>query len=208
MFRAFTRVEGHYTRLLRHYGDTAEGADWTSRETRERRFTILAEVGLARDAKVLDFGCGTGELLGFLRREQNYCGQYVGWDLSDPVLDAARAKFPEARFENREILSHGMPEDFDCILASGTFNVDYGHAELFLHQALPLLYRHTRHALAFNLLSTCAEARKSGLYYAEPETIFRFCRQHLSTQITLRHDYRIKPSLPPYDFTVYVYRQR
>src|SRR5512136_2262168 len=171
MVRALARVEGHYTRLLRHYGDTAEGADWTSRETRERRFTILSQVGLPKDEKLLDFGCGTGELLGFLRRELDYRGEYVGWDLSYPVLNAARLKYPNARFERREILSDGVLEDFDYILASGTFNIDYGHAEQFLHQALPLLFRHTRHALAFNLLSTCAQTHKPGLYYAEPEAI-------------------------------------
>jgi hypothetical protein len=61
--------------------------------------------------------------------------------------------------------------------------------------------------MAFNLLSVHAEAVKPGLYYAEPEDIFGFCRENLSPLVTLRHDYRIKPSLPPYDFTIYVRRQ-
>ncbi len=205
--RSLTRIERHYARLLRHFGDTPEAAEWTNREARDLRFSILAEVGLTPEAKILDFGCGTGELLGFLQRRLGYRGEYVGWDLADCLVAAARAKFPDARFERREIVSDGVSEDFDFVLASGTFNNDFGQAETFLFEALRLLFRHTRRAMAFNLLSTGAGSFNPGLLYAEPETVFRFCRRDLSPLVILRHDYSVKPHLTPHDFTVYVYRQ-
>ncbi len=205
--RSLTRIERHYARLLRHFGDTPEAAEWTSREARDLRFSILAEVGLTPEAKILDFGCGTGDLLDFLQSRVGFRGEYVGWDLSDCLLAAARAKFPDARFERREIISEGVSEDFDFVLASGTFNNDFGQAETFLFEALRLLFRHTRCAMAFNLLSKGAETFNPGLLYAEPEAIFRFCRGNLSPLVTLRHDYIVKPHLTPSDFAIYVYRQ-
>jgi SAM-dependent methyltransferase len=204
--RSLLRMEKHYERLIRHYGDTPDAADWTNRETRERRFAILTQAGPMKEAKILDFGCGTGELLCYLRSTKDFMGDYIGWDLSEPHLQAARKKFPGVRFERREIISDGMREDFDFILASGTFNTDFGQAESFLYEALQILFRHTRQALAFNLLSVYVESHRAGLYYAQPDKIFEFCRSELSSLVTVRHDYRLKPGLPPYDFTVYVYR--
>jgi SAM-dependent methyltransferase len=203
--RSLVKMEKHYERLFRRYGDTPDAADWDNRETRERRFAVLSEVAPLAEASVLDFGCGTGELLGYLLRNCRFHGEYTGWDLSEPLLEAARAKFPGVRFQRREILSEGIQEDFDYILVSGTFNTDFGQAESFMREAIQLLFRHARKALAFNLLSIHAETHNAGLYYASPETVFDFCRTRLSPRVTVRHDYRLKPGIPPYDFTVYVY---
>jgi cyclopropane fatty-acyl-phospholipid synthase-like methyltransferase len=58
----------HYGGLVRRHGDAPESAQYADRETQERRMAVLCEIGVAKDSKVLDFGCGTGQLLSFLKR--------------------------------------------------------------------------------------------------------------------------------------------
>ena len=47
----------------------------------------------------------------YLRRDLAFKGEYVGYDLSARMIAAAQKKFPEARFERRDILEDGVSED-------------------------------------------------------------------------------------------------
>ncbi len=202
----FARMEAHYAALLRKHGDGPQAVQMRDKATQERRFEVLAQVGLPSDARVLDFGCGTGHLLEFLRQSCGYQGEYVGYDLAVDLLAAARQKLPGVQFERRDIFADGIPGEFDYVFVSGVFNNLTDRNAAFMRDALTLLFAHTRRALAFNALSTYVDYCDAGLYYADPGEIFNFCKEHLSSLVTLRHDYLIKPTAPPYEFTVYVHR--
>jgi SAM-dependent methyltransferase len=178
----------HYSRLLDQHGDTPQAAAWRDRQTQERRMAILAEVGDLRSAKILDFGCGTGHLLAFLRRELGFAGEYVGYDLSAEVITTARHKFRRARFEQRDILTEGVPEDFDYVLISGVFNQRLRENWRLMTRILGNLFAHCRQALAFNALSTYVDFFEPHLFYVSPEKVFRHCKERLSSRVCLRHD--------------------
>jgi SAM-dependent methyltransferase len=198
-------LEEHYSRLAREHGDSPRAAQWSSVETQEARMAVLAEIGDLRTAKVLDFGCGTGHLLSVLRG-RGFAGEYVGYDLSAEMIAIARKKYPDARFEARDVLAAGMPERFDYVLASGVFNNGFADGWKLLTTLLPVLHAACDRGLAFNALSTYVDFFDDGLYYADPERVFRFCKEHLSPLVVLRHDYQVKPEAPPFEFTVYVRR--
>ena len=170
----------------------------------ERRLLLLAEIGDLRGAKVLDFGCGTGHLLEVLRTKLDFCGEYVGYDLSPAMVAAAKEKYPDARFECRDVLADGVPEDFDYILVSGTFNVCVNDNWGLMTSLLQALYPRTRKGLAFNLISAYVEFMDQGLWYVSPERVFRYCKEELSPCVALRHDYLLKDGVLPYEFTVYL----
>lgn len=200
------RLGAHYGQLLAEHGDSPAAAQWADRETQEERFRILAGVGDISQAKILDFGCGTGHLLAYLRRCHGFRGEYVGYDLNAAVIACARAKFPDARFACRDGLSEPLEEDFDYVFISGVFNNKIGDNAALIRTVLPNVFAHTRRALAFNALSCYVDRFDDGLYYAEPESLFRFCKENLSPLVTLRHDYCVRPGVVPYDFTLYVHR--
>lgn len=206
IYEALSTLELHYSVLARKYGDSPKASQWRDRETQEKRMKILAEIGDLSSAKILDFGCGTGNLLELLRREFKFQGEYIGYDISEEMLHICRKKYPQVRFERRNILTQGVPEDFDYIIVSGVFNNRIQDNWRFVTQTLELLFGHTKYGLSFNLLSTYVDFMESDLFYASPEEILSFCKQQLSDNVALRHDYYVREGTKPYEFSVYVYR--
>ena len=68
------------------------------------------------------------------------------------------------------------------------------------------LFSHVRCGLAFNALSTYVDYFDDDLFYFDPEDVFNFCKEQLSTRVTLRNDYLITTDSIPFEFTVYIYK--
>jgi len=202
------RLEEHYAALFVEHGDTAAAVQQRDRETQERRMRRLCEIGDVSQAQVLDFGCGSGHLLSVLRSEFGFSGAYVGYDLSEPHLAAGRLKFPDATFERRDIFEQGIDRTVGYVMISGVFNNRMTDNWGFMTAALERLYGAATEGVAFNCLSTYVDYEDPNLYYADPREVFDFCKRRLSPFVNLRHDYRIKPNVIPFEFTVYVYRDR
>jgi cyclopropane fatty-acyl-phospholipid synthase-like methyltransferase len=167
---------------------------------------VLSEVGDLRASKVLDFGCGTGALFAYLSEELGFTGEFVGYDLAWPAIDLARRLHPAGRFERRDVLSQGVHEDFDYILASGVFNNRTSDGWGLMTTLLAALWPYARRALAFNALSTYVDFREDHLWYVDPGEVFAWCKRELSPALSLRHDYQLKAGVIPFEFTVFVYR--
>ena len=210
MDRDFNRdidaLSKHYGELVRRHGDSAESAQYADRETQERRMEVLAEIGVAKHSKVLDFGCGTGQLLSFLQRSLGYEGEYVGYDISPEAIELARSTHPAGRFEVRNILEQEAEEKFDYILVSGVFNNLISDNRAFFEAISRRLMAQADAGYAFNMLSGFVDYFDDGLYYEDPLHAFRFCKEQLSPLVTLRHDYAVRPGSIPFEFTIYVHR--
>ena len=86
----------YYARKLREFGSSPpRGVDWRDEQSQRLRhgqfLRLLAE---DVDASVADLGCGYGDFLGFLR-EHGHRGAYLGYDVAQEMLDAARARHGE-----------------------------------------------------------------------------------------------------------------
>jgi len=201
----FTELSEHYDNLALQYGDSHHAVQQSSIETQHKRLQVLLEIeGNLKFAKILDFGCGTGELLTLLQ-SQGFEGEYVGYDLSPKLLEIAQQKFPKARFEQRDILNSPPKEMFDYVFISGVFNNDIEANQRFLKDTLTMLFPLTKKGLAFNCLSTFVDFQSDGLYYFNPLEVFQFCKEQLSTNVCLRHEYEIKEGVIPFEFSLYVY---
>jgi SAM-dependent methyltransferase len=65
-------------------------------------------------AKVLDLGCGDGELLKQLQ-ESGKSYNLTGADISEKVVDVARKNIPDAKYITLDITEEDIPEKFDVI---------------------------------------------------------------------------------------------
>lgn len=206
MEKDFAQLAQHYDQLVARYGDDPRSAQQADLATQERRLSILSEICDPRKLDVLDFGCGTGQMLRFLQDRHAFEGTYVGWDIAPAMIELARRLHPEGRFECGDCLQEGALEPVDVAFVSGTFNNRISDNWGFVTTALRKLYPFCRVGIAFNLLSRYVDYFDEGLYYADPEEVFRFCKEELSGRVALRHDYLVREASMPYEFTIYVYR--
>jgi SAM-dependent methyltransferase len=195
----------HYGRLYREHGDTPGAAQWSDEATQDRRLRVLCEIADLGNASVLDFGCGTGRLYQLLATD-GFAGDYVGYDVAAELIDAARKKFPSARFECRNIFADGVGEKFDYAMVSGVFNNRHSGSNEYIYEILRVLFASVRQGLAFNALSTYVDYFDDHLNYLDPAAMFDFCKTRLSSRVVLRHDYLLKEGVIPYEFSMYVYK--
>ncbi len=195
----------HYSELVKRHGDSAEGAQYADRDTQERRMEVLCEIGVTKDSKVLDFGCGTGQMLSLLQRTIGFEGEYVGYDIAPEAIELARTTHPAGRFEVRDILAQPAEEVFDYVLVSGVFNNRITDNRAFFEAVSRKLMTMAAKGYAFNMLSRFVDYFDDGLYYEDPLHAFRFCKEHLSPLVTLRHDYCVRSGSIPFEFSVFVY---
>ena len=200
-------MAAHYSSLAKRHGDSPRAAQWRGSQSQERRWEILFEIGDLSDAKILDFGCGTGAMYASLRRCFDFTGEYVGCDISEGMLKIARSKFPRVRFEALDIFADPPGEMFDYVFVSGAFNNDHPDAHDFVRAAIPRLFARARKGFAFNALSAYAANHVIELIYLDPVELFDWVRREVTPLVTLRHDYRIDEEEQPEDFTLYLRRE-
>ena len=201
------RTREYYERKLAAHGASPAGVDWNSRASQELRFAQLATLwGQAREASLLDFGCGYGALLHWLRAS-GFTGPYIGFDLSAAMIKAAEAAAIDAGLSNwRFVPEQSNLARAELVVASGIFNVRMDTPEAAWHDymlaTIDELAALAIRGFAFNALSAYSDPEKQrhDLYYAEPLEIFDYCKQTHSPMVALLHDY------PLYEFTIVVRR--
>jgi trans-aconitate methyltransferase len=191
------RINDYYQRCLgRHGVDSAEALSWSSQNAQQIRFQVLTQVGDLRGKSILDVGSGLGDLYAFLQKTVGDF-DYLGIDLVPDLVTAARAKYPQARFENQDILDFNDPK-FDYVLSSGvmSFKVPQHFEKYFA--MIKKMFSLTRLGLAFNMLDRRGHVDNE-LYAAyNAGEIEAFCR-------TLTPKVNLVTGYSPQDFTLFLY---
>jgi SAM-dependent methyltransferase len=189
-----------YDRALQMFGDRPEALRWTS-DGQILHYESLLDIGVIHGKKVLDFGCGKGDFLRFLK-ERDIQLHYTGFDINEKLIGMAREKNPGARFRVFDIERDTMEEDFDYIFLCGVFNLKFQGIDEMIRDSLRKLFERCRTGLAFNALSSHNPKKDSELHYVSPEDLFTFAIKNLTPFISIRHD-RLH-----YDFNMFLYKER
>ncbi len=202
----FSQVVGYYKACL-EFEDAARQVSWRDRHDQELRFENLLEAidePAVASFSVLDVGCGLGDLFGYLKRSGRLKGRYLGVDVVSEMIEAAKARHPEAEFELRDILQDPPEQNFDLVVCSGSLTVKVPGHERFVARMLAQMVELAQMAVAVNFQSGRAAGRgasplaSGALYYAGPLRFCGLCRR-LCRWTALREDVLAT------DFSVYLY---
>lgn len=181
---------------VRVFGDDWRALGWHSRQTQYTRFAVLSEIGPLTQSRVLDVGCGLGDLYAYLQTQGIVC-DYTGYDLVPEMIARARLRFPDVRFAVRDVLQGLGEERFDYILSSGAFNIDFGGNMPAIQQLLREMWHCCRRGVAINFLRTNEPVSDPIFFHYDPQEMLAYC-QTFCPHVELRTDYL------PNDFTLYL----
>jgi len=187
-------IAGLYEDSLSRFGQTAMGVGWRTEDSQRLRFEKLLHVldGAGDEPiEVNDLGCGYGALFEHLERGPCPVATYVGYDISEEMLQAARQRVPPTR--GRLVAGDRVTEPADYSFASGIFNVrlsaDEASWSAYVRTTVRNLAEYSRRGFAFNLLTTYCDYKEEHLFYGDPLWWFDWCKREVTPSVALLHDY-------------------
>ncbi len=194
----------YYQRIAREHRGTTRQVGWGSEKSQGLRFAAIAHVldGLLgerwRGLRVVDFGCGRGDLLTYLRTERGFRGAYAGVDaIEESIADAKAAHTgdPAAAFVLRNYDGAGplVDEPFDIVLANGPFGITPAAVR---DRLVPALLSQARVGMVATFLRF--SRRVPGF---EPENVLTEPTDILKLCDASEYRFRIHADYLPHDFT-------
>jgi SAM-dependent methyltransferase len=204
-------LQRHYERCLARSGATPLGVDWPNARDLEERFAVQLEVLAAVPAgptlpKLLDLGCGPGLLLNYLAAMgRANTVDYQGIDISPPMIDSARERWPNQVFHARDILADPLPpESVDVVIMNGVLTERQGiPRERMVEMAEALVgaaYRAARYGVVFNAMSRHVDWERDDLFHWGFDEVAAFLKRDLTRHVAFRADYGL------YEFTAFAWR--
>lgn len=184
--------------LFFSHGEAPEAGGW-SPEGQTFRFEKLTQISNLQGRRVLDVGCGIGDLYPFLLAKFGDV-DYTGIDIVPEVIAFAAQKYPQARFWCRDILHDEVKENFDYVLMSGVFNKAIPNCTAFLKEMVAAAFQYCTMGLAFNFTSFIVNYTDAEMAYHDPMGVFDFCLHEISPKISLHHHYE------RHDVAIFLYR--
>jgi SAM-dependent methyltransferase len=193
-------IVDRYTRRFEEFGVDLRSLNPGSEEHYRRQHAVHAAAGPMNGKTVLDIGCGLGHYYAYLRG-RGLDVDYIGYDLVPNFIESNRERFPEARFEVRDVSRDGIGHEADYVVMCQVFNNRYtdGSNADVVKSAVTAAFRAARVCVSVDMLSKYVNFEEPHLNYFSPEEMFAHGKS-LSPFVQLRHDYL------PFHFTLLVYK--
>jgi SAM-dependent methyltransferase len=178
--------------------NTSISVGWSSNKAQQERFQVLLDIGVTKEDTILDYGCGLGHLIDFLK-ERNFETEktYCGLDILDSFILAAKEFYPNHKFIAGEISN--IKQNFDYVLGSGTFTISMPWEETL--QAIKHVYSIMNKGFAFNLMHKEHPMGKNNYFKTyDPNNVLNILQSNFKT-VKLIDNYASKK-----DFTIYIYK--
>ena len=204
----YSEIVAHYEACLARFGDTHRGVDWPNAHDAEKRYRVMLEVirpSSQKPTSLLDFGCGVGHLLEYLRNQEWKGIDYIGLDMSPKFVDLCRQKFPSDQFLCADVLQGecSLPE-VDYVVMNGVFtekrSLPFDEMFDYFREVLRRVYPLARRGIAFNVMSRHVDWEREDLFHLPFDVLAAFLRAEISRNYQFRADYGL------YEYTAYVYR--
>jgi len=165
------------------------------------RFKALSRF-VQKGARVLDFGCGFGDLLGYLNN-QKIKVDYHGCDVVDDFLDLAQKKNPDGKYFKVGI-GEDLNEQFDCILSSGVFNFlyidDKARHQEEVFSTLERMFKACNGVLSIDFQSPFVDFIAPDAYHQSINELIGFVVENFGRRFQIDHSYM------PYEYCIHIFK--
>ncbi len=192
-----------YSERLRRLGRSHRTVGWGSAADQELRFEQLFRGTDPRGGRVLDLGCGLGDLVPFLDARTGGDYEYLGVDLAPDLVVAAEDAYggPRRRFVVGDIGDLVLAESFSHVVCSGALSFRIVDNEAVARRTIAAAFQRADVLTAFNFLTSYADFQLEKNFHYSPEEMFRYART-LTPRVALYHDY------PLWEFTLQLRREK
>ncbi|BCP52229.1 hypothetical protein K32_08460 [Kaistia sp. 32K] len=190
-----------YVGSLLEWGATPKGVYWPNADDLAKRFHVqLTEAGIAnstseRPLRLLDFGCGPGLLLDYLKANQLLERvDYTGVDIVASTVQLAQTRWPDQRFDLRDVREVPYEADaFDACIMCGVFTARPGNSypEMveFVRSTLAAVWPSVSNVLVFNTMAKHVDWEREDLFHWPLDEAMAACKALLSRHVRIRMDY-------------------
>lgn len=209
MKKAYDKIVAHYEQCLEKHGDTHLGVDWPKLEDVDKRYKIMLDIIRLKEdhqqVSLLDFGCGTAHLLGYIEKNHYEKINYSGLDISAKFIAVAKEKYPQNSFWCSDILDPKTDiPNFDYIVMNGVFTekreLSFEEMWDYFTKMIAAVYQKCNKGFAFNVMSKNVDWERDDLFHVSQDLLSGFLTKNLTRNYVMRNDYGL------YEYTVYIYK--
>ena len=197
-----TSIQGYYAARAARFSESAQRCGWISTFTQTLRFQAITIGGDLSSARLLDVGCGTADLLGFLQ-ETYESVTYTGLDFLPSFIATAQTTYPGSEFIEADFFDYPLPENpYDYVFSVGAFNHRTQDNEATLRLVLRKMFEMAKVGVGVSLLSDLSPPelkRAKELFYYTPSRVLEIAME-ITPFVELKTHYL------PNDMTLMLYR--
>jgi hypothetical protein len=192
-----------YRGAFQEHGRTEEALLW-GKNKQSVRFAALCRHIADGPVSLLDYGCGLGDLIPWLRAHRPTI-TYTGADAVGAFIVSNREALPDHDFRLITVPSDVIGR-FDHVVCSGIFNLnpDRDHESHWRHvrETLLALFAKTKISLHIDFLAHDTDFRKPSAYHQDTKELVSFVETHVSRRYCLDRTYM------PYEFCISIFADR
>lgn len=166
------QIKSYYAEKLCQTKDEHAILGWEDKKSQHLRFDALIDNVKLESLKILDVGCGLGNLYEYLK-EKNISVDYSGVDICNEIVELAKLKNPDLCVSCQDLFkdNNTITGKFDLVYSSGIFNIDLGNNEDFLARAIKKFYQLSERFIVFNMLHENSPDRENMYFYTSPAEV-------------------------------------
>ncbi len=204
--KKYLELISHYEECFCKHGDSHLGVDWPKFDDAQKRYKVMLDIlNINSPCTLLDFGCGLGHLLEYIRKKNLKQIYYEGCDISSLFVSKCKEKFPDVVFFEIDILENDIQTTYDYIIANGVFtekrNMTFDEMWDYFSEVILKLFQVCKKGLAFNLMSKHVDWEREDLFHVPFDKLASFLKSKLSRHFIFRSDYGL------YEYTTYVFKE-
>ena len=194
-------VIDRYSNRLKEHGATPKALGWDKGRHFLRYHVLLSMWELSKETKLLDFGCGFGDLYEYLIQNDIEL-IYEGVDINEDLIKAGKEIHPNANLKCLDFLNLQNADVYDFIISSGVHNLKLEQNWEFIEKTFEQFYKCSKKGFSINFISNQIdpEFSKEHLYYSDPSKILNLAYKY-SNRVILRNDYM------PFEFTLFIFKE-